>query len=252
MRVDGSHYNFPASNFRLADRYRPDVGSAYPGYGNYHGFEFDVPVRSDTHSICVEAQNSGVYNVLSGCKTVVVTGSTDHGRFFGGLYEDTPFAGLTVQYTRGTTWADDIDTGANRWDAASNLNVDRTTNTGAREIAVVAYNFPSSHDHLYGRTRFPPWCASMTSACSGGALPWQDRTYTDNRVYLNTSHPDLDGSNDRALRRKVIAHEFGHALGLDHPPNPGVATVMAQGPLGGNTIESPSAWDLASIDHADK
>lgn len=53
------------------------------------------------------------------------------------------------------------------------------------------------------------WTGIFTSACSGGvwtnpANAWVNRTFTD-------SYPNPG-------RQSVIAHEFGHMLGLDHNP----------------------------------
>lgn len=38
---------------------RPDVGAAYPGFGNLHGFSLAVPVSSAVHQLCVTAKNVG-------------------------------------------------------------------------------------------------------------------------------------------------------------------------------------------------
>ncbi len=48
---------------------RPDVGSAYPGYGNYHGFARVVTIGSGYQRVCVTASNvgEGSHNEL-GCK----------------------------------------------------------------------------------------------------------------------------------------------------------------------------------------
>jgi hypothetical protein len=53
------------------------------------------------------------------------------------------------------------------------------------------------------------WTGILTYACSGGFFTnptnaWLNRTYTDS--YLG------------GAQRSVIAHEFGHMLGLDHNP----------------------------------
>ena len=55
---------------------RPDVASAYPGYGPNHGFNGAVPVPAGTHEVCVYALNTGpgTSNKSLGCKTVTVGG----------------------------------------------------------------------------------------------------------------------------------------------------------------------------------
>ena len=56
---------------------RPDVGSAFPGYGAAHGFSTSVAVAGGTHSVCAYAINtaSGTVNTRLGCRTVVVGGN---------------------------------------------------------------------------------------------------------------------------------------------------------------------------------
>jgi len=53
-----------------ADRPRPDVGAAYAGYGDDHGFDLVVPVPPGT-GLCVYAINigQGTTNPLMGCRT---------------------------------------------------------------------------------------------------------------------------------------------------------------------------------------
>ncbi|MEK7424424.1 MAG: hypothetical protein AAB131_11360 [Actinomycetota bacterium] len=67
ITIDGQLYPMPSPGYVLADRYRPDVGAAYPGYGDYHGFYHWVPAPVGIHTVCAQAQNSGVYNYLTQC-----------------------------------------------------------------------------------------------------------------------------------------------------------------------------------------
>jgi hypothetical protein len=69
ITVDGAVYPMPAPGYITADQYRPDVGVAYPGYGDYHGFGAWVKVPPGTHTLCAQAQNSGVYSWLTNCHT---------------------------------------------------------------------------------------------------------------------------------------------------------------------------------------
>jgi glucose/arabinose dehydrogenase/PKD repeat protein len=60
-----------------ADRSRPDVGAAFPGYGSAHGFSGSVPApaASGLHTVCVYAINvagSPGTNPLLGCRPVMV------------------------------------------------------------------------------------------------------------------------------------------------------------------------------------
>ncbi len=55
-----------------ADDSRPDVGAAFPGFGNEHGFSFSATVGPGTHAVCAYAINagSGDANILLGCQTL--------------------------------------------------------------------------------------------------------------------------------------------------------------------------------------
>ena len=57
-----------------ADRSRPDVGAAYPGFGDAHGFELTVPAGNGRHRVCVYAINVGRAgeNPEIGCRTVTI------------------------------------------------------------------------------------------------------------------------------------------------------------------------------------
>ncbi|MCD9623389.1 glycoside hydrolase family 25 protein [Rhabdothermincola salaria] len=90
-----------------ADRGRSDVGRAFPGYGNNHGFRGSIPAEAGVHSVCayaINASGSGS-NRLLGCRTVTVTGS---GSPFGSLdlVSEVP-SGLRV-----AGWAIDPNTSA--------------------------------------------------------------------------------------------------------------------------------------------
>jgi hypothetical protein len=52
---------------------RPDVGGAFPGYGNNHGYHLNVNVAGADNQICVFALNSGPgNNGLLGCRNLAV------------------------------------------------------------------------------------------------------------------------------------------------------------------------------------
>lgn len=67
-----------------ANTYRPDVGAAYPGYGNNHGFNGTVAVPTGgLNKICVYAiNNDGVgLNPLLGCRDVMVDNPNPFGSY---------------------------------------------------------------------------------------------------------------------------------------------------------------------------
>jgi hypothetical protein len=55
-----------------ADRNRPDVGAAFPGYGAEHGFDLSITIPSGTAEVCVYAINvgAGSTNPRLGCRVV--------------------------------------------------------------------------------------------------------------------------------------------------------------------------------------
>lgn len=54
---------------------RPDVGAAFPGYGDFHGFDAMVPAAAGSRNVCAYGINTrGGSNQGIGCKRVTVTG----------------------------------------------------------------------------------------------------------------------------------------------------------------------------------
>ncbi len=77
-----------------AQAYRPDVGAAFPGDGNYHGFDTTITTdRTGSQPVCAYAINAGPgNNVLLGCKTVTIAAAGEPlGTAFGA-----PCGGITV------------------------------------------------------------------------------------------------------------------------------------------------------------
>ena len=53
----------------VADRRRPDVGAAYPLFGESRGFVGSLPVAPGARNVCVYAiDDKGINNVLLGCR----------------------------------------------------------------------------------------------------------------------------------------------------------------------------------------
>jgi Repeat of unknown function (DUF5648) len=65
----------------VANQSRPDIGAAFPGWGDGHGYLVDVPVQEGVHEVCAWALNqpSG-NNILLGCRTVAVSNTSPTGR----------------------------------------------------------------------------------------------------------------------------------------------------------------------------
>jgi hypothetical protein len=85
---------------------RADVGRAYPGTGDQHGYSGVVPATTGRHEVCLYT-NDPTYDadVLVGCRTVTVTAPTDRLPF--GNFESLTTKGATVTLTG---WALDPDT----------------------------------------------------------------------------------------------------------------------------------------------
>lgn len=98
--VDGA----PAAVTR-ANAFRPDVGAAYPGFGNNHGISARVVAPTGRHQVCAYAIDTpgGMGNPLLGCQTVSIVNKSP----FGGM--DASSAALSGKITvRG--WTIDPDT----------------------------------------------------------------------------------------------------------------------------------------------
>jgi hypothetical protein len=64
----------------LANHSRPDVGAAFPGWGDAHGYVVDIPVQEGAHQVCAYAINQPVgTNPLLGCSNVTVTNASPVG-----------------------------------------------------------------------------------------------------------------------------------------------------------------------------
>lgn len=94
-----------------ADRSRPDVGQAYPGYGAGHGFSADIAVPVGPSAVCVDAIDTQTQAATSfGCRSINATSPVpEQGRKPIGNFEsvDGQPGGLRV-----SGWALDPDTTA--------------------------------------------------------------------------------------------------------------------------------------------
>jgi hypothetical protein len=57
-----------------ADRVRPDIARAFPGYGDAHGWQATVPAGLGSHAVCAYSLNAGpgTTHTPLGCRTVQV------------------------------------------------------------------------------------------------------------------------------------------------------------------------------------
>jgi hypothetical protein len=98
LAVDGE----PGWGSFTANAYRPDVGAAYSGAGDYHGMDATFEIVGGEHTVCVSVTNIGKgANVSFGCATIEVVTSS-------------PYGGVTIEAVPGGThitgWTLDTDT----------------------------------------------------------------------------------------------------------------------------------------------
>ena len=243
-----SGYVFPSGNYRLADVNRPDVGQAYPAYGPKHGFSFLIPIIfTQRVNLCLEALSYTTWFPIECIYDVYGRqASSSFNRFGGGLFPQVPNQVLTLTYYR-PLWQADVDAGATAWNPATRVDFVPTTNQASAQVLVSITDLtPQLGAGVQGITGYVPWSTTATAAWADqGSLPRLNRTFSQNRVFLNTTGPQM---TDPAIRRKTISHEFGHALGLAHPWNPGVGTVMhAESSF---RSSAPMTFDLNSVNNA--
>lgn len=86
----------------VADSPRPDVGTAYPGYGDSHGMNSTFPVEGGDYQVCVDVRNVGAgADTRFGCSQISVETASPHG----GVTFEPVGGGVRV-----TGWTLDTDT----------------------------------------------------------------------------------------------------------------------------------------------
>jgi hypothetical protein len=88
------YVNGAATAVTTANASRPDVGRAYPGYGDNHGIDVALAAKTGTYNVCAYAINvsGGTGNTLLGCNTVSVVDKSP----IGGMNAFTPAASESI------------------------------------------------------------------------------------------------------------------------------------------------------------
>ncbi|MGN8049771.1 hypothetical protein ACTJKO_08760 [Curtobacterium sp. 22159] len=165
-----------------ANATRTDVGKAYPGYGDAHGFDLTINASPGSHQVCAAAISvDGTRNTSIGCQTVTVTKASPQGRVdevgavIGGIKvrgwtfdPDQPKSALTVDVaidgktTRLTADQVRTDVGKAYPSAGSAHGYEAVipAASGAHSVCITAVNVGNGHD-----TRLAS-CATVRSVAS--------------------------------------------------------------------------------------
>ncbi|MGQ0433342.1 MAG: M23 family metallopeptidase [Microthrixaceae bacterium] len=215
-----------------ADGYRQDVGSAFPGSGNYHGFDAVIVAQAGNYPVCVYAINIGAgSNVLLGCRDV---GVADPDPF--GAYDD--IGPPPARHVRVRGWAiDPNDRGAS---LAVHVYVGGSAGSGAPGYAILADTyrpdvgaaFPGSGDNhgfdsvLVAPAGSYPVCVYAINVGPGGNKLIACRTVT---VAEDVTPPILTGQPDRPANSKGWYREdvLVRWLASDPSPSSGPPTTPA-------------------------
>ena len=228
--------------YRIADEYRPDVGAAYPGYGDWHGFVFTVPAPSGTHNVCIQALNTVYLTTLSGCQNYTMPSFASGAlrRFTGGHFLQNEPNPISLSWTRTTAdYAAEIDITINLWEANTTKVSFAWTSSPSAQIRITAKTNAGAYIGL-GES-YPCPGASSSGLYNNVVLGCQ---YGYGQVTLNRSQMPGPGT----YRQKVITHEVGHVLGLFHPPNTAFSVMRGGDPgSGGGIAATPSAWDADGL-----
>lgn len=186
--------------YMLANTFRPDVGAAYPGYGNNHGFDFTIAVPTNDagtaggHTICAEAQNSGVYNQLTNCYFYNLSLSP----FFGARFDHPHGSLLRADYHNFDSYGAEIDSAMANWQNTPTPILASPVNNGTQKL------------NFFTLMNGPPGAAGETTWNPGKNVGTTIVTATIFLYSVEMNKLTFD------QRKGVAGHEAGHAFGLTH------------------------------------
>jgi hypothetical protein len=247
--VIDNQFVYAPNSYRFANKYRPDVAAnVCCGYSAYLGFTFTIPWPVDnpgSHKVCIEAQNSGVYNVIS-CLPENIPGRTnpilskttlDYLNYIGGTYDLFPGSAVNLTYYRPVgTYDAAIDAAMLDWArSGTNIYLTRTTNAA---VANLQFNIvPDIGSGGRGDENSGALCSAFPI---GNVKLGCIRGKSTIRLATNVL------GTDQANVQKTAGHEAGHAFGLGHPPA-GQTSIMNTGPVAPVVPKTSSTTDWAKI-----
>jgi hypothetical protein len=235
--VDGSPIN---NGYITAGAYRPDVGAAFPGYGNYHGInaEFTYPLIAGQHTVCVQSQSYATWSTIA-CGGFQYA-ATNSGGFLGlGQLCRMTQRGTIILQNEGvssgsTDYFSVVVSAANRWQTNSSNYFQFTPGVNIKpRLRVSSGRFGTS------------WYGQADYNCGGLGIPYVSSglgvSASSKRLRMNEQ---AIGANSNTALETAI-HEVGHALGLDHNSGSSVDTVMgATGLSPANLPNYPTSIDV--------
>ncbi|WP_151735943.1 M43 family zinc metalloprotease [Paenibacillus tengchongensis] len=130
-----------------------------------------------------------------------------------------------------------VTNGLNSYDAITNANIGFTASTSTTAQVRISANNTSGLD-FFAITQ--PYTSSGKAISSIETTTWGYATVVINNAVMNSW--GLTTTN----KQKVITHELGHILSLNHQTNLDVNSIMKTGKL---TITSPSSVDISNIQY---
>ncbi|QIN79590.1 hypothetical protein GBA65_14875 [Rubrobacter marinus] len=120
-----------------------------------------------------------------------------------------------LAYSYSGSYSGHVDTAARRWNAVGPVGVRKGSNPAGVQVAITDGSLESG---VYGRT------------------------YSDGRIVLNSYYMGRGTAN---ANNACCAHEFGHALGLDHASTPSVLNTPIN--IDGGNHETPTSHDVSEL-----